>query len=154
MAQWPCIRDESWLSDILGNKSEVDYWQNIFERTYRGEIDTWDYQWFFANWLEGRMILVPSVNLISNIGFGEFATHTPNDKSHLANMIRKQMSFPITHPPGFFKDNQADQFTDLVYFLGITPTRARRLIQKEMRKEKFNKIVRKIPFVAKRLLCR
>lgn len=158
MAQWPCIRDESWLADMLGNKSEVDYWQNILELTYRGEIDTWDYQWFFANWLEGRMIIVPSVNLISNIGFGEFATHTPNDKSHLANMIPKQMSFPITHPPGFFKDSQADQFTDLVYFLGITPTRTRRLIQKEIRKEmrkkKLNKIAGKIPFVAKRLLCR
>lgn len=161
MAKWPSIRDEGWLAGLVGNTSEVNYWKNMFDLTYRGEIDTWDYQWFFANWLEGRMNIIPTVNLISNIGHGEFATHTPNEKSHLANMALRQISFPITHPPGVFKDIQADQFTDLVYFKHTSPILAYQTILKNIRKEKrgmmrkkmFERVIGKIRFVIRRLLC-
>lgn len=162
MAKWPIIRDEAWLRDMVINASEVEYWQYLFDLTYRGEIDTWDYQWFFANWLEGRSSIVPTENLISNIGHGEYATHTTQGDSHLANMARGQISFPITHPPGFFKDIQADQFTDLVYFRGISLVRARQMmsekIRKEMRevkrKKMSEKLIGKFRVVIKRLWLR
>lgn len=134
MAKWPRIIDEDCLADMVGSTHEVRYWQRVFERVYRGEIDTWDYQWFFANWLEGRVNIVPAVNLISNIGHDENATHTRDNNSHLANMTRGQISFPITHSPGIFNDIQADQFTDLVYFKHISPTQAYQIVRKKTRK--------------------
>ena len=159
MAKWPIVRDEGWLTDMVINASEVEYWQYIFDLTYRGDIDTWDYQWFFANWLEGRASIVPTENLISNIGHGEYATHTTQGNSHLANMTRSKMTFPLNHPPGIFKDIQADQFTDLVYFKSISPARSRQAIRarihKDMRnmkrKKMFEKIIGKIRGLIKRL---
>lgn len=115
MTKWPRIRDEGWLADMVGNSREAGDWHKTFERVYRGEIDTWDYQWVFANWVESRMSVMPSVNLISNIGFGPDATHTVGG-SNLANMPVGRMAFPITHPSGVFKNIQADQFTEHMCF--------------------------------------
>jgi hypothetical protein len=111
MAQWPRIRDEGWIADMVGNTRETNLWKRIYERVHRGEIDTWDYQWVFANWLEGRLSVTPSVNLISNIGFGPDATHTVVS-GDLANMPVEEMSFPLIHPVGIFQNIQADQFTE------------------------------------------
>lgn len=111
MAKWPRIRDEGWLPDMVGNAREATYWQRIFERVYRGEIDTWDYQWVFANWVEGRMTILPAVNMISNVGFDRNATHTKGD-SELANLSRYPISFPMKHPPGVFRNTQADIFSE------------------------------------------
>ncbi|HSW64341.1 MAG TPA: hypothetical protein VLH56_13695 [Dissulfurispiraceae bacterium] len=113
MAKWPRIRDEGWLADMVGTPREATYWQKIFERVHRGEIDTWDYQWCFANWVEGRISVMPAVNLISNIGFNRSdATHTGGE-SELANLDRVPMSFPLAHPPGVFKNIQADRFSEI-----------------------------------------
>jgi hypothetical protein len=111
MAKWPRIRDEGRLADMVGNRREAAYWQKIFERVHRGEIDTWDYQWVFANWAEGRMSILPAVNTVSNIGFNGDATHTTGD-SDLANLARNQIGFPLTHPLGVFRNIEADQFSE------------------------------------------
>ena len=68
---WPLIRNGSWLGDMLGNPKEVRYWQDIFQAVFDEKIDTWDYQWLFASWLQNALTVLPSVNLVSNIGFGE-----------------------------------------------------------------------------------
>jgi hypothetical protein len=109
MAKWPLIRDEGWVRDLVGNKHEAAYWQRIFERTYRGEFDAWDYQWVFTNWLEGRVGVVPAVNLISNIGFNKAATNTTG-ASDLSNLARVPMEFPLKHPLGRFRNIEADEF--------------------------------------------
>lgn len=110
LRKWPSIRDDGWLLDILGNSDEVKIWTDIFERMYKSKVDTWDYQWVFANWVEGRMNVMPNVNLISNIGFGAGATHTVRD-SHLANLPVNKMLFPIAHPVGVCRNLQADTYT-------------------------------------------
>jgi len=116
MARWPRIRDEGWLGDIVGNRREAAYWHNIFESVYRGDIDTWDYQWLFANWLEGRLSILPAVNMISNVGFDKKATHTIAVDNGLSNLTRNPIGFPLMHPPGVFRNIQADQFSERMLF--------------------------------------
>ena len=109
MSKWPRIREEGGLADMVGDTREATYWQKIFDRVHNGEIDTWDYQWVLANWVEGRMSITPAVNLISNIGFGRDATHTTGG-SDLANLGLTSLSFPLIHPLGVFRNAQADKF--------------------------------------------
>jgi hypothetical protein len=115
MAKWPRIREEGWLADIVGNEREVVFWYKIFERVYRGEIDTWDYQWVFANWVEGRSTVLPATNLITNIGFDANATHTTGD-SELANLPSHALTFPLKHPVGVIRNMQADAFSETKCF--------------------------------------
>ncbi|MDV7199725.1 hypothetical protein RYZ18_00125 [Roseovarius sp. 10] len=110
MSNWPRIRDGGWLSDIFDHGREAFFWHNIFERVYRGEIDTWDYQWVFANWLQGRLTVLPTVNLVTNIGFDANATHTTG-RSELANLPVQAITFPLAHPVGIIRDRRADAFS-------------------------------------------
>ena len=114
MAKWPRRRSEGWLTDIVGNAREASYWNKVFESVYCGEINTWDYQWLLANWLEGRMNIVPSVNLIANIGFGEDATHTVGG----CDLVPVEaMSFPLKHPSEVLVNRDLDKelFDHLLY---------------------------------------
>ena len=56
--------------------------------------DAWDYQWAFARTLLDSYSIVSTVNQMSNIGFGEESTHTPNLNDRRGNMIIYKC-----HPP-------------------------------------------------------
>ena len=115
MKLWPTIRNEGWIYDILPTKKEARYWQNAFENIYNEKIDTWDYQWTFACWCEGRLTILPNENLITNIGFRSDATHTTQD-SIFSNMPLTKMCFPLKHPAGIICNNQYDKKTTRIMF--------------------------------------
>ena len=110
MKKWPLARDNGLLATLMNNSREISYWKRIFNKVHLGKIDTWDYQWIFANWLLNRLTILPSVNLISNIGFDQNATHT-KWQSELANLTTMPMNFPLIHPNGFFRNIDADNFS-------------------------------------------
>jgi hypothetical protein len=112
MKLWETIRDDNWLNDILYNPFAAAYWRNKFQKTYDGKVDTWDFQWTMACWLQNGLTILPNVNLVSNIGFGNYeSTHTKNRKSPFANIPTEIMQFPLSHPPFIIRDVQADNFT-------------------------------------------
>ena len=86
MKLWLTVRDNNWLMDILHSKSAVRYWENVFQDVFDGLIDTWDYQWTFACWIQSGLTVLPNVNLVSNIGFNEQATHTKKSKNCLQKL--------------------------------------------------------------------
>lgn len=87
-----CIRNmnfNSYLSKL---------WLDNFQRVYNGSIDTWDYQWYFATWMNGGLSIIPTKNMISNIGFGSGATHTFDESNKLANHTRFEIDHNLLHP--------------------------------------------------------
>jgi hypothetical protein len=115
MRAWPSFRKSKDFLEITKSASNRRYWATIFEKVYRGKIDTWDYQWLFANWLHKRFSIIPNSNLISNIGFGEGATHTKIE-SQLSNLPVQDLVFPLTHPNLIKVDVSADLFIEKNYF--------------------------------------
>ncbi len=115
LASWPRAREEKWLRTVLGDLSLVGYWTNIFDRVYQHQIDTWDYQWLFHCWNQNRLAIIPNTNLISNIGFGEDATHTVGkDKFH--GMQAESVDFPLLHPSSVSRDSLADRYTEADHY--------------------------------------
>jgi hypothetical protein len=113
MKLWSELRATDWLAYIMGQEDMAAYWREIFELVYEGRIDTWDYQWVFACWAQNALTVSPEVNLISNIGFGDEATHTHagGSDNRMANLPTVQMDFPLQHPPYMMRHNDADRFT-------------------------------------------
>jgi len=74
----------SFAKSLHASEDEVAYWQIIFERCKRGEVDSWAYRWLFSCWKEGGFALIPNVNLVSNLGFEENGTHTIEGESGLS----------------------------------------------------------------------
>lgn len=123
---WPEIRDNSWLNVMVKDKTERKNWMNMFEEVYKRKVDTWDYQWTLAAWSQGMVAIIPSLNLISNIGFGLEATHTTGESIY-SELPTRALSFPMAHPKVVLPDAQADSFTACNTFSG---TLAQRVVRK------------------------
>lgn len=86
------------VRDVIADDNQADYVEYLYDRTYRGDIETWDYQWGFARHRNSGLSIVPSKNLVSNIGFGDDATNTQSEDAAMANVSREELSFPLEHP--------------------------------------------------------
>jgi hypothetical protein len=132
MRVWPEVRDNNLLENILPTAKAVKYWTDIFQGTYDNQIDTWDYQWILTCFIQHGLSIIPSTNLVSNIGFGDGATHTVNKFSPYANLSVGVMHFPLKHPPFVIRDLSADNFTQNTYYdcdMSILAKMRRRLKQ-------------------------
>lgn len=109
MNVWPEIRDGGWLTDILHDILTEKYWTKIFDNVCAGKIDSWAYRWTFSCWAQSGLTVLPAVNLVQNIGFGEDATHCYGDSKH--SLIAQNLDFPLSHPPYLLADETADSWT-------------------------------------------
>lgn len=106
MSAWPEIKRANAIFNIL-QEDLAEERNLIFDKVYSGEIDTWDYQFTFTRLINSGLSIVPSVNLIKNIGFNSNATHTRQNPDNLFNEILN-LVFPVKHPVGFFADSDFD----------------------------------------------
>jgi hypothetical protein len=109
--KWRKVFDEDWLVNAIGSKEEARFWAKLFDSVIDGGKGTiWDYQWFFSNLSHGQFSVTPSVNLVSNIGFGEGATHTQGGANRLADRPTFELSFPLQHPSEVVWYRSADDY--------------------------------------------
>ena len=115
MKKWNLYAGNDRLETLFGSKERAAYWRPIFESAAHGNLDTWDYQWLFANLVSGRLNIVPENNLITNIGFDESATHTTG-KSEIANLPTTPLQFPLKHPHTIQRDIDLDKLQDKKFY--------------------------------------
>ncbi|TGK14540.1 glycosyl transferase [Leptospira stimsonii] len=99
-----------WLNDLFPDPIEFQFWKRNFDAVAYESFDTWDFQWVYHNLKNGRLNIMPAVNLIKNIGFGEGAAHTTHP-SPLANMKTDSLFFPLVHPNFIVRDLESDAFS-------------------------------------------
>ena len=97
------------IQQVLVDPQQSAYRVSMFDTVYGGNLDAWDYQWSFAHLLQSGLSVVPSVNLISNIGFRSDATHTDDANDKLANMPAYALPFPLQAPLGIVADRAYDR---------------------------------------------
>ncbi len=104
--------------DQYFNEREKKYWLDLF-RSYAPleQKPTWDYQWAYCMWYHQGLSILPTVNMISNIGFGETATNTKDHSVAYANKKTYQIR-DIIHNPIIKQDENADKRTSK-YIFGI-----------------------------------
>lgn len=84
------------INSTFVSKSERNYWTTILQQLNRNELMTWDYFLAFSIWKHKMVNIIPSRNLVSNIGFGELALNTTDLNSPMANMKRESI-MPLQH---------------------------------------------------------
>ena len=110
LSNWPKFVECDLLASIFTDPHERFYWANIWWQTYFQAVDatTWDYQWTFLCIANNGLTALPNRNLVSNIGFGEDATHTINELD--AEHSRHGLG-PLQHPSFLLRDEAADKYT-------------------------------------------
>jgi hypothetical protein len=94
----------------------VAAWNQIFQSTYEGEINSWGYRWVLACWLQGGLSIHPQCNLVSNIGFGSESTHTTDGQSPFAYIRTQSVEFPLRHPCFKVPYGKADRYIQRLAF--------------------------------------
>jgi hypothetical protein len=89
------------------DKFDFDYnWIRLWERKIKESItgntvSWWDYYWIL-NQLQGEMIsIIPSKNLVKNVGFDDRATHTKSADHAAAFIETSPLHWPLVHPESF-----------------------------------------------------
>jgi hypothetical protein len=109
MTRWPEIRDRRLFDQHFPTLIERYYWESIFQHVYDGNIDTWDYQWFYSIWAHSGLCVHPARNLVRNLGFHPDATHTTNPDSVYCTLDAEELDLPLTHPADVFVDSDKDE---------------------------------------------
>jgi hypothetical protein len=104
MTDWPNADVQARVKDLLGHEKLYLNRKQAFEEVYQGKIDTWDLQWAFTRLLQSGLSIIPSVNLVSNIGFTEDATHTKTSDDPRAGLATYEMALPLKPPVGAIAD--------------------------------------------------
>jgi hypothetical protein len=111
------VKDKIIKSNLIDSLSELLWRIRVYELTFNGKIDTWDYQWSFSRFVNGGLSIIPKVNLIENIGFSSGATHTTN--SNWTYGVKK-IKFPLSHPKKIFRNKKFDNLFYSKFINGLS----------------------------------
>ncbi len=110
MNDWNDLKEGDFLNNILQDDASVKYYRTIFQEVYEGKINSWAYRWLYSMLKKDGLSIVPSKNLVTNIGFGSKATNTKSKSRRTANITAEEIEFPLIHPPKTERDLEADMF--------------------------------------------
>ena len=109
MKLWPQIQDSGQLANAFEGQDELEYWTKIWNRlTQENYPTTWDYQWNFICFANGGLSAIPRHNLVSNIGFGEGATHCLDEDDPRASLKSSDLN-GLIHPQLVLRDWSQDR---------------------------------------------
>jgi hypothetical protein len=100
-------RSDQFRSTFRRNR-ERRFWSALASEVRDGGIDTWDVQWFFHVLRSGGVATIPTVNLISNLGFGEISTHTSGRDPRIAGLALNDLAV-LRHPDSVKVNRDADE---------------------------------------------
>ncbi len=121
ISQWPEAKNLNLLDNYFYDKKHILFWRSLFDKVYSDNNKSyWDYQWLLSCWLQNGLTIIPSVNLVSNDGAGEEATHTKEENEFL-NLETYEIGFPLNHPSLIIRNRGADLFTqNKIFSTGVS----------------------------------
>ncbi|MBF0364994.1 MAG: glycosyltransferase family 2 protein [Oligoflexia bacterium] len=117
ICEWPRRKKSKALHSYFTNAIEVKIFSSLWNDIYYEKFDTWDYQWDYCRFFSKGIGIIPSENLITNLGFGAHATHTKDRNNFLASLPLSALNFPLFHPQRveIYKDYDEIYFRRLLY---------------------------------------
>ena len=98
-------------------REESRYWDRIFKRLARGELNSWAYRWASWFWAKGWVAITPSQNLVRNQGFGAGATHTWDSSVETGIARHGRLPPPYRGPTTIQADEALDEMVFANHFL-------------------------------------
>lgn len=81
---------------------------HLYNELYTKKIDTWDYQWTVAKLRNNGLTIIPTVNLVKNIGFSLNATHTLVEPEWAKLELHTLANTRFTYRKEVFRDTEYD----------------------------------------------
>lgn len=104
---WKRIQKNGTLKNVYSIRTRY-YVRKEFDHYFRRGKCPWDYLWWISCMGAGGLCAVPKVNLITNEGFGEDATHTRSRGDYRGETF--PMKFPLDCPGEVKRDRKIDRY--------------------------------------------
>lgn len=115
ISDWQSRRQTNWLREVTDDFIISKFWKYIFNRLSTSKINTWDYQLTYASFKNRELNIIPSVNLVTNVGYGTDATNIKSTNKTIG-VPTVPIQFPLVHPTKMKVDTVSDQAVEnLVY---------------------------------------
>ena len=98
-------------------KRERKSWISNIRHAANETINTWDYQWMYAIWKNDGLSVVPWKNMVTNVGYGEDATHTTGFNANTMALPSYELSH-INHPQKIEANKKADNYIRYKFIIG------------------------------------
>ena len=119
VASWPNVKKSGQLKTVFTDPIEYQHWSRTLDSQFAGEIDTWDFPWAYSIWANNGLSILPEKNLVTNIGFGNDATHTTDPESKLAGIPVSHVT-EVIHPKTVALNHEADRYTwESIFIPGV-----------------------------------
>ncbi len=130
MKSFPLFKEQRQIENYFEDKEVLKWLMSYFQESFDGLGSVWTSQWSYAICSQNGLTIVPTVNLVSNIGFGmSNSTHGGGDNWNLyADTETYEMS-EIIHPSFVLPDKEAD----LLRFETIRKTDPRLFLTRRIR---------------------
>ncbi len=92
ISEWLDPKTQATIRNYLKDRRLFRYYNFGFTLHATGGVDTWDYQWAYTMLKHRRFALNTTNNLVTNLGFGEHATHTHTTPLWIAGLQTHAMS--------------------------------------------------------------
>jgi hypothetical protein len=90
------------------SRDRMGYWSRCLRAIDNNKVSAWDWQWYFSLSEQNQLTIFPRVNLVANIGFDNFATHTKT--GFMASYVTTgTLEFPLVHPRALTPDTEFDR---------------------------------------------
>jgi len=131
MKAWPELKKKLELQVYAKSKLHERFIRYM-EKAYQRRINTWDYPFVAHILLQNGHCITPLYNLISNIGFGEGATHTKSSSNIHANLTFDNLPDPIPKNSAIKLDidQSGIQLTNALYRKNFLQKRIDRLVSR------------------------
>ncbi len=93
------------------------FWRRTIRKRVFSDLPNWDYYWQFSLWAQNLLSIIPSINLITNLGYGEDSTNTTWSGSPLARTPTHSLPERLTHPTNIVRSARADAYFERHYVI-------------------------------------
>mgnify|MGYP000901064106 CR=1 FL=1 len=97
MKSYPSFKKNGGFRDYYPNILDRFFWRTGFENKYNGYSQGWDMKWNYALAYYNGLDVIPSTNLVRNIGMESDATHTKKYDKRM-DIPTYDLDFPLKYP--------------------------------------------------------
>ncbi len=119
MTRWEQAKSELVIGRTFRDPQILIFFSVILEQVAQGELDTWDFQMYFASFANSWLHVIPGQNLVSNIGYGTGTHATPAVYDRVPHGA---LSWPLRHPEFILRNHIADKLITKLQFAIETTT--------------------------------
>ncbi len=95
---------------LFSSKREQRIKIDLFKKSFEGFIDAWGYIWDFHRLINNGLCIIPSNNLVENIGYGQLATHSKDNWFIPKEFTKTDNAYKLDkHPKAIFADREYDK---------------------------------------------